>query len=120
MKNFYLILIVTVCFFLTPTLTFACGNNLEKSCCKTEKNTSACKMKCCQKTENQKEKPCGGKCGHSNCTTTTSVNFSLISNFEIEFLNNNFDFSSEKQKFHQPETPISSGFTSIWLPPVIA
>ncbi len=60
------------------------------------------------------------KCGHSNCTSSSSVNFSIISFYEINFKNNSFDFSSEKSKFYHSKTFISSGFHSIWLIPKIA
>ena len=62
---------------------------------------------------------CGGKCGHSNCTSSKSVNFSIISYYEIDFKNNSFNFSEEKSKFYHSKTFISSGFTSIWLIPKI-
>ena len=114
-----IIIILTLGFFLSPTLSYACGNKTEKSCCKKETSSKAEKKDCCNgKHSKDKNNSCGGKCGHSNCTTST-VTFSLISFNEIEFTNNNFDFSSEKSKFYHSETFISSGYTSVWLPPKI-
>lgn len=114
-----LIIILTIGFFLLPTLNYACGTKPEKSCCKKERTSKTEKKDCCQgKHSKDKDNSCGGKCGHSNCTTST-VNFSLISFYEIEFKNINFDFSCKKSKFYHSETLISSGFTSVWLPPKI-
>lgn len=114
-----IIIILTLGFFLSPTLSYACGNKTEKSCCKKETSTKTEKKDCCNgKHSKDKNNSCGGKCGHSNCTTST-VTFSLISFNEIIFKNNNFDFSEEKSKFYHSETFISSGYTSVWLPPKI-
>ena len=40
--------------------------------------------------------------------------------FELNFKNNNFDFSTEKQNYYYSEIFISSDFRSIWLPPKIS
>ena len=115
-----IIIILTLGFFLSPTLSYACGTKTEKSCCKKETTSKTEKKDCCKNKQSKDEdKSCGGKCGHSNCTSSTSINFSLISFYEIEFKNNSFDFSAEKPKFHHSKTFISSGFTSVWLPPKI-
>ena len=115
-----LIIILTLGFFLSPTLSYACGTKTEKSCCKKEKTSKTEKKNCCKKKDSQDEdKSCGGKCGHSNCTSSTSIKFSIISSYEINFKNNSFDFSAEKPKFYHSKTFISSGFTSVWLPPKI-
>ncbi|PKB15870.1 hypothetical protein [Flavobacterium sp. 5] len=113
------IIILTLGFFLLPALTYACGTKSEKDCCKKEVSSKSEKKEC-SKNNHSKDKSdnCGGKCGHTNCTTS-SVNFSIISFSEIEFKDNNFDFSDEKSKFYDSETFITSGFTSVWLPPKI-
>ena len=121
MKNkFHLyIVILTLGFFLMPSMMYACGTTSEKGCCKKEVSAKSEKNECCKnKSSNDKNNSCGGKCGHANCTSSTT-NFSVISFYEIEFINNNFDFSSNKSKFHHSETYISSGFSSVWLPPKI-
>ena len=121
MKNrlHILIIILTLGFFLSPTLSYACGTKTEKSCCKKETSSKTENKDCCNgKHSKDKDNSCGGKCGHSNCTTS-SVTFSIISFNEIQFKNNIFDFSSEKPKFYPSKTFISSGFTSVWLPPKI-
>ena len=115
-----LIIILTLGFFLSPTLSYACGTKTEKSCCKKETTSKTEKKDCCKgKHSKDEDKSCGGKCVHSNCKSSTSINFSLISFYEIEFKNNSFDFSAEKSKFYHSKTFISSGFTSIWLIPKI-
>jgi hypothetical protein len=114
-----IIIMLSLGFFLSPSLGYACGIKTEKSCCKREIAKKTEKKDCCKnKQSKEQDNSCGGKCGHSNCTTST-VNFSVISFFEIEFNNNNYNFSTEKPKFHHSETYISSGFTSVWLPPKI-
>ena len=116
-----LIIILTLGFFLSPTLSYACGTKTEKSCCKKVTTSKTEKKDCCNgRNSKGKDNSCGGKCGHSNCTSSTSINFSLISTFEIDFNSTNFDFSSEKQKFYNTKTFISSGFSSVWLIPKIS
>lgn len=121
MKNgiYSCIVILTIGFFLLSGMAYACGNKSEKLCCKKE-ITSKSENKDCFKNKHSKgkSKSCDGKCGHSNCTTS-SVTFSIISQNEIQFKNNSSDFSEEKSKFYHSETVISSGFTSVWLPPKI-
>ena len=115
-----IIIILTLGFFMLPTLSYACGTKTEKSCCKKEKTSKTEKKDCCKKKDSQdKDNSCGGRCGHSNCTSSSSVSFSIISSYEINFKNNSFNFSSEKSKFHHSKTFISSGFTTIWLIPKI-
>lgn len=114
-----IIIILTLGFFMLPTLSYACGTKSESGCCKKETTSKTEKKDCCKnKQSKDKDNSCGGKCGHSNCTSS-SVNLSIISLYEIEFKNNIFDFSIEKPKFYHSETFISSGFTSVWLPPKI-
>ena len=119
-KQFHiLIIILTLGFFMLPTLNYACETKSEKSCCKNEMSSKTTEKDCCKnKQSKDKENSCGGKCGHSNCTTS-SVQFSLVFFDDIKFNNNDFDFSSEKLKFYHSETFISSGFYSIWLIPKI-
>ena len=115
-----LIIILTIGFFMLPTLSYACETKTEKWCCKKEKTEKTDKKNCCNnKQSKDKDNGCDGKCGHSNCTSSISVNFSIISSYEINFKNNSFNFSEEKSKFYHSKTFISSGFTSIWLIPKI-
>ena len=104
-----------------PTSTYACGTKTEKSCCKKAKTEKSTKKGCCKnKQSKDKDNSCGGKCGHSNCTSSSSSNFSIISFYEIDFKNSSFDLSTEKSKFYNSKTYISSGFYSIWLIPKIS
>jgi hypothetical protein len=114
-----IIIILTLGFFLIPTLSYACGTKSESGCCK--KETTSKKEKkgsCCDKHTKDKKNNCDGKCGNKNCTTS-SVNCWLISLNEVEIKNNCFAFASKKQKFHYLKTNISPGFYSIWLKPKI-
>jgi hypothetical protein len=119
-KKFHILLIIlTLGIFLTPSQTYACGTKsakTEKSCCKKQKTE---KKKCCSKdtTTNQKDQNgCDGNCGHSSCNCPTFC-FSLAMPFFVELNNNNFGFDTQKQKFYDLETYLSSGFLSIWTPP---
>ena len=121
-KKFHIVLLMVVMgFFLTPGSIYACGMKSEKSCCKKEISSKGDKKDCCKNDNDSKNKShdgsCNGKCGHSNCTTS-SVQFSLAF-FEIKFKNNNFDFSEKKQNYIHSETNLSSDFFSIWLIPKI-
>jgi len=117
MKKSYIIIILFLGIFFIPNGTFACGN--EKDSCEKEVITTKEKEKsCCDNNNDDKE--CNGSCGHSNCTTVSSVGFSLFIYNEIEFTNNNFDFSTSKSKFYHSENLLSDGFPSIWLIPKIS
>lgn len=125
-KKFHIVLlIVTIGFFLIPSSTYSCEMKTKKSCCNKEMSSSANKkMDCCKNSNHSKSKDkdheggCNGKCGHSNCTTS-SIHFS-VAFFEIKFKNNSFDFSEKKQNYFNSETNLSSGFHSIWLIPKIS
>lgn len=120
-KLLHIISIILLLGFFLPTSSYACGTKTEKSCCKKEKAEKTEKKDCCNgKHSKEKDNSCGGKCGHSNCTSSSSVNFSIISSYEINFKNISFDFSIEKSKFYNSKTFISSGFYSIWLIPKIS
>jgi len=109
-------------FFLMPTLTYGCEMKSGKPCCNKETSVNKEKKECCKtanQTKNKEHKGgCNGKCGHSNCTTS-SVQFS-IAFFEIKFKNHNFNFSEQEQNYFNSETNLSSGFHSIWLIPKIS
>lgn len=75
--------------------------------------------KCCKDSPSKKEnKGCQGKCGHSNCTSTSVISlYAVVSATSFNY--NSFDFSTEKQQFTDRKTFISSGFSSLWLIPKI-
>lgn len=123
-KNHIVLLIVMIGFFLIPVLSSACGMKSKESCCNKEMSSSSNKMDCCKNSNHSKSKDkehdggCDGKCGHSNCITS-SIQFSFAF-FEIHFNNNNFAFSEKKQNYFNSETNISAGFYSLWLIPKIS
>lgn len=118
MKNHLIVLFLTFGFLFISNTSFACEMKSEKACCKKESSSKKYNKDCCNKQSKEKQKSCGGKCGHSNCTIT-SPNFSSILNNEVKFTINNFTFSTEKQKFYHTATTTSNGFFSIWLIPKI-
>ena len=115
------LLIIVFGFLLVPMYNYACNSKVEKSCCEKQLAAKSEQKKCCdsKKASDQESNSCGGKCGHSNCTSASSVNLSLISYFDIEFKNTNIAFYAKKSNFYYIKTFISSGFTSVWLPPNI-
>ena len=126
MKKFHILLMLLFGFFLMPSNTFACGNSCgsktDKHSCKKETSPKQDNDSCCDSDSHSKiknHKGCGGKCGHSKCACpSVSNSFTFASVLIIK--NNTFDFSSEKQKFSNTETFISSGFYFLWLLPKIS
>ena len=121
MNKFHILVIVILGIFLIPTVTFACGSNSEKDSCNKETSANTEKMDCCKNDNHSKNKNnegCNGKCGHSNCVTT-STQFSVVF-FEIQFNNSNFAFSEKKSNYFNSEDNLSSGFSSLWLIPKIS
>ena len=56
-----IIIILTLGFFLLPTLSYACGTKSEKACCKNETSSKKEKKDCCNnKHSKDKDKGCGG------------------------------------------------------------
>ncbi|WP_310379011.1 hypothetical protein [Flavobacterium sp.] len=120
MKKRLQFIILLLGIFLLPSLSYACGTKIEKSCCKKEISSKTEKKDCCKNEQsNEQDNSCGGKCGHSNCTSSPFVNLSIIECYQIEFKDNDFYFSIEKPKFYHSKTFISSAFSSVWLPPKI-
>lgn len=125
MKRFYIILIVTLGLFLVPTATFACGNRSEKdSCSKETSKTHKDNKDCCSEEGGHSKKEnhdgCGHKCGHASCGCASICNGGITFLNQLEFKNITFSFFSKKQRFHNSETSILSGFYSIWLIPKIS
>lgn len=120
-RQISILLIVMLGFFLTPTLTYACGTKAEKtekSCCK--KETSKSDKKDCCKSHSQKDKnddDCNGKCKNPSCHCPTAP-LTIVLPFVTEMKYHNIFL--EKVTIAYTETYISSGFRSIWLPPKIS
>jgi hypothetical protein len=121
-KKFHIIVLTAMFgFFLIPSIASACEMNSGKSCCGKEMTTSNEKKDCCQKANHSNEKKnegCGGNAKHSSChCSILQINVIL----PIETKNQVFAFVllDKKDKFIDRETPISSGFSSIWLIPKI-
>ena len=109
-------------FLLIPVSGYPCNTHSEKSSHAKEmaaekKEKDCCTKSCCQKTSKKKKHNCGGKCDHTNCTTS-SFQLSIPASNDFSF-QNNFNFSVEKPITYYNETNISDGFTTIWCPPKI-
>ena len=123
-KVHILFIILTLGFFATPTLTYACGTKTDKtenSCCKKDKAGQGHKKDCCKNhhsKNNKSDDDCGGNCGNSSCSCTT-VHFA----FNLPFLSGvgskKYFAISEKLKFYDQQIHLSDGFYSIWTPPNI-
>ena len=121
MKKFHILLIVLFGFVMMPNTTFACGNSGSRSCTM-EMSSKTKKKDCCGKdshSKSNKHDGCTGKCGKALCSTP-SVNTAIASSIQFEINNANFNFSTEKQKFHQSVSFTSAGYSSIWLIPKIS
>lgn len=123
MKKYHFILLLLLGIFFMPNNAYACGTcSVDKHSAKKEISSKTEKDNCCDSDSHTKTKNhdgCGGKCGHSKCACPSATNgFTISSEFILK--NNNFDFSSEKQKYSNAETFISSGFYFLWLIPKIS
>ena len=117
-NKFFFIVVLGI--FLIPSNLNAFRIKSNKPCCKAEAISKAKKQDCCNGNHSKnKDNSCGGKCGHSFCTGSKSINYSLLTYFDFEFKINNFDYSVLKPKFYHSITNTSSGFCSIWLIPKI-
>jgi len=124
-KKFHILLIIlTLGFFATPTLTYACGTKstkTEKSCCKKSETEKNSKKDCCKnhKSKSDKDKnSCNGKCNNSNCSCPTDhCAFALP--FWTETKVKTYFAESKKIKNYYNENYLSDGFRSIWTPPNI-
>ena len=119
-KKFHIFFILMLLGALvSPSISYACGNHLEKACCKNEMDATSETKKCCKDNSSEKEtKGCEGKCGHSTCTSISVTSIVAVYN-DFHFNVNYFDFSIEKQLFYDSKTFISAGFSSLWLIPKI-
>ncbi len=122
MNKFRIIVIVLFGFLLMPSSSFACENNSTKHSATKETSSKIDKDDCCKSNHYSKtndHEGCKGKCNHSKCVCIISCKTFITIN-ELKFNSNPFNFSSEKQKFYNYETSISSGFNSLWLIPKIS
>lgn len=121
-KQIYILLMVLLGLFLTPTLTYACSKShtqTEKSCCD-KKTSQTDKNDCCKNksSHNQKDNDdCGGKCKNASCHCPTApLAFALTLDAGMK----NHIIVLEKLTIGYTQSYISSGFHSIWQPPKIS
>ena len=120
MNKFHILAIVLFGFLLISISIFVCENNSAQHSSQKVISSKTCNSDCCKKDGHSKDKnhhACNGKCGHSNCVTS-STHFSVLPS-ETRFQINNFSFSEKNQNYFNSETNLSSGFSSIWLIPKI-
>jgi hypothetical protein len=114
------IIILTLGLLLLPSLTYACGTQSEKECCKKEMTSKSEHKQCSEESHsNNQSDSCNGKCGHSNCTSV-NANYSSVVFNDFDLTHNIFVFSTKKQNFYTTITFISSGYSSLWLIPKIS
>ena len=124
-KKFQILhIILTLGFFATPTLTYACGTETtktEKSCCKKSKTEKNSKKDFCKKSNSKSDNEnndCDGKCKNSNCSCPTT-HFAFALPFYVEIKAKTYFTEGKKTKLYYNENYLSGGFTSIWTPPNI-
>lgn len=118
-RFFYIVLFVTLGFFLSPTEAYACttkSTQKEKSCCKVEKSLEKVKS-CCDKKKSEKE-GCNGNCNNSGCSVSP-VFSSILSIYPFEIKEPTLIIQDKKANFSYLEKPITLGFYAIWSPPKI-
>ena len=124
-KKFHILLIIlTLGFFATPTLTYACGTKstkTEKYCCKKSETKESKEKDCCKnhKSKNDKENNgCDRKCNNSNCSCPTN-NFAFALPFGAQTKIKTYFAESKKANSYYNENYLSDGFVFIWTPPNI-
>lgn len=118
-KNSYILLLLILGLFLSPTQFFAhnSGNKTEMSCCKKESSEKSC---CKEKKSKGTKHDCDSSCSGMSCGCPAMYcGFSPMVVFQ-ETKDCVFDFSERKQSYFYSEVFISSDFRSIWLPPKIS
>ncbi|WP_264530176.1 hypothetical protein [Flavobacterium sp. N502540] len=122
MKRFHLILIILLGIFLIPTTTVACEKPVEKPAVKEKISKTEKEDDCCKISDSNDKNPTNnsGKCKRSACGCASSCNGGIIALNEHFSQNILWGASTKKQKFHNLECPISSGFQSLWLIPKIS
>ena len=123
-KKFHILLIIlTLGLFATPTLTYACetkSTKTETSSCKKDKSDKTEKKDCCknhQSKNSKNEDGCGGKCKHLSCSCPVA-HYAFNLPFSTELKTKTCFTESKKVKSYYNETYLSSGFYSIWTPPI--
>ncbi|MCF6132762.1 hypothetical protein [Flavobacterium wongokense] len=124
MKKIYIITFITLCFFLMPSATFACGSGKD-SCKKEMSSKKAEKKNCCgndKDSKNKDHKGCKGNCGHSQCNCSSICSVTPLTLFtEFVFENNTpNDAVIKRTRFSYTAPSISEGYYSIWLIPKIS
>lgn len=129
-KKVYILVFITIGFFMIPSISFACGSGCgNKKSTKTEsaessdtkKVSKSSEKKCCDTSKSSKQNDgCKGKCKHPTCHCITPVLNIVLTPFSDLKLKNNFDFSNKKKSFTFEESNTSSGFYYIWTPPNIS
>jgi hypothetical protein len=119
-KNYILLLIFTIGFFMVPNMSYACEikiDKVENSCGSKEKTDKNTNKDCCinHKTMND---DCNSNCNHHSCSCPT-VHYSFNLPFSSGIRIKTIFAENKKLKFYHNETFLSSGFYSIWKPPNI-
>ena len=126
-SKIYILVVVTIGFFMIPSISFACGSGCSSK--KTESKESfnsekhskhqATENGCCNnKNQSKNDNGCSGKCKHNSCNCITPVLSLILPSFS-ELTINHFDFSHKKKSFTFEKSNASSGFYYIWTPPNI-
>ena len=118
-KKLHIYLIIsTLGLFLLPSLTYACGTQSEKECCKKE-TTSKQEHRGCSEESHAADKNsgCDGQCGHSNCISVSAHSSMTYSN-ELQFIL--FNFYKRETNFNYTLLNLSSDYVSLWLIPKIS
>ena len=110
------ILIIGICFLLTPSSCYACGL---KSCSTSAHKKATTHHACSQKSGSHNHKDCNGNCKDQTCHCV-NVSFNLALHTPVYSINNVFFYSQKKQSLYTGSFLLSTGYFSMWLPPKIS
>ena len=127
-KKFYILLLVMLGFFMTPSVAFACGTKAEKSCCKKESSSKKDKKECCkkEKTSSCHSTSSKNKSEKNNCGDDCNKCHSCSVHFVMNYLTPEFNsvlkphFSDKKSNPDYSNPYFSFSFQNIWKTPKIS
>lgn len=118
-QKVYILLLFLIGFSLVSNVATACGSKAETGCCTKVNSKKTDTEACCKKDiqQSNRNNDCDGTCGNNLCRCS-SFHFSIVITCFQESTVTEFNFPYKKQKLTHLESYLSSGFYSIWTPPI--
>ena len=120
MKKSYYILILFLGLFFIPSSIFACSKDKNLSASAVEIAENHTEETACCASGHGEDKECGGTCGHSKCSCSSTCTVTSVPVY-LQFKTNTlFNFSFlEKVNFYYNTPTLLEGYSSLWLIPKI-